>query len=404
MMCRSSRDNFLFSSLPLFLIVLFSGVSKAFISTESNLRHRHELLSTTVLKVSASELLYQDQQQAMLRRATDEEGLLSEKKQPQELVAPKLKAAPPKAGTGFANNASMDVSARLAAEQAKVMKRDGVLRINNVLSPETSDKLRQYLLDQQKAAEEATEKDPRASKLYYGVEQSRKNRCDMHLSLTRGGIQASSEDTNEQNGGEHVVADALQEILGSNGTLRPAYEALVSNEGEFYELAGIITNPGSFRQMIHPDLPFQKTAPLYVVFLGLQDVTEEMGPTSFLVKTHTEKAIKIFESGDMEKKDDQLRKADCRLALLKKGDAVLFDARVLHAGGANDIDKGATRVMLNFSFRNPKVKDNLGYKGSIMPGYVGAMNLGDVGEALKQYADGQQDPFAQYGNGIEAPR
>jgi ectoine hydroxylase-related dioxygenase (phytanoyl-CoA dioxygenase family) len=138
----------------------------------------------------------------------------------------------------------------------------------------------------------------------------------------------------------------------------------------------------------------------YVVFLALQDVTEDMGPTAFLLKTHTEKAIKDFESVDPEKKNDQLRKADCRLATLKRGDAVLFDARVLHAGGANDINKGANRVMFNFSFRNPKVKGDIGYKGSIMPGYVGAMNLGDIGKALNEYAKGETEPFADYGNGI----
>ncbi len=160
------------------------------------------------------------------------------------------------------------------------------------------------------------------------------------------------------------------------------------------------TNPGSYRQMIHPDLPYQVEAPLYVVFLALQDVTDEMGPTSFLLKTNTAKAIDIFDSGDMDVKDDQLVNADCRMATLKKGDAVVFDARVLHCGGANDQQNGSTRVMLNFSFRNPKVKGDMGYKGSMMPGYVGAMKLSDVSEALARYSEGELDPFSKYGNGL----
>ncbi|KAL7537547.1 hypothetical protein ACHAXR_007902 [Thalassiosira sp. AJA248-18] len=407
---------------------LLNGMAEAFLpsaSKSSTTTHSCKIISTqyynhhhvdppststsspthTALKmISASELLYQDQQEAMLRRAIREEELLSEKKQPKELIAPKLKAKPPKSGTGFANTAAMDITTRLAAEQCKVLKRDGVLRVNNVLSAEVAERLRQHLLDQQKVAEEETRKDPRASQMYYGVEQARKNRCDLHLSLRRGGIQTSSSDDDDDNDNEttadqgHVVADALQEILGVDGTLRSVYENLVSTEGEFYELAGIITNPGSSRQMIHPDLPFQKTAPLYVVFLALQDVTEEMGPTSFLLKTHTDKAIKIFEGGG--DKDEQLRGADCRLATLKQGDAALFDARILHAGGANDAEEGATRIMFNFSFRNPKVSSYLGYKGSIMPGYVGAMTLGDIGGALVKYSEGEQDPFAQYGDGI----
>ena len=355
--------------------------------------------SRTTHHVSASELLYQDQQQAMLRRAILEENLLQSKKQPTALEAPTLKLSPPKSGTGFATSAATNKSTRRAEEQAKVIRRDGVVRIDNVLSCEVADKLRQYLLDQQQVVQEATKQDPSKSKLFYGVEQSRKNRCDMHLSLLRGGVNAGAGGIADAVG-EHVLADALLEILGKEGTLPDLYQSLVTAEGEFYELAGIITNPGSYRQMIHPDLPYQAEAPLYVVFLALQDVTEEMGPTSFLLKTNTVKAIGIFESGDMEAKDEQLVNADCRMATLKKGDAVLFDARVLHCGGANDLQNGSTRVMLNFSFRNPKVKGDMGYKGSMMPGYVGAMTLSDVSEALGRYSKGDLDPFSKYGNGL----
>lgn len=357
---------------------------------------RRRTLHHQSLFSSARDLLYQDQQEAMHRRALREEELLTEKKKPKTLEAPtKLKAGPEKAGTGFAEASSKEM--RLGTAQAKILKRDGVLRINSALSPEVSTRLRQHLLDQQTVAEKETEKDAAASKLYYGVEQARKNRCDMHLSLSRSGVQGESE-----NDEGHVLADALQALLSNDGgTLRPVYEALVSTKGEFYELAGIITNPGSNRQMIHPDLPFQKDAPLYVIFLALQDVTEAMGPTSFLLKSHTEKTINIFDSGDMEAKDEQLRKANCCLATLGAGDAVVFDARILHCGGANDLEAGATRVMLNFSFRNPKVQGDIGYKGSMMPGYVGSMTLGDVSDALDRYKAGDADPFAKYGNGIE---
>ncbi|CAJ1947109.1 unnamed protein product [Cylindrotheca closterium] len=368
----------------------------------STKRHiQNEFASSTSLLSSASELLYQDQQEAMLRRALHEEELLSQKSMPKELQAATIKAKPPKSGTGFADKGAMDPSTRQAAEQAKIMKRDGVLRINNVLSPDVCDKLRQYMLDQQTLVESETASNPQASKIYYGVEQTRKNRADMHLTLTKGGVKLTDGNSDDESTAddENVLAEALQELLSSDGTLRPIYEALVSKEGEFYELAGIITKPGSYRQMVHPDLPFQDNAPLYVIFLALQDVTEEMGPTSFLLKSHVKKAIEIFDGGDMDAKDDQLRKADCRFATLSKGAAVLFDARVLHCGGANDIDKGATRVMLNFSFRNPKVQGDIGYKGSMMPGYVGAMTLGNVSDALDRYNEGEIDPFASYGDG-----
>jgi ectoine hydroxylase-related dioxygenase (phytanoyl-CoA dioxygenase family) len=145
--------------------------------------------------------------------------------------------------------------------------------------------------------------------------------------------------------------------------------------------------------MVHPDLPYQENAPLYVIFLALQDVTEGMGPTSFLLRTHTGEANAIFASGDMERKDEQLSNADCRMSTLRKGDAVLFDARTLHCGNANEEQ---TRVLFNFSFRNPQVGGSLGYKGSIRPGYEGAMSLRGMADALVAYESGDENPFAKY--------
>jgi len=203
---------------------------------------------------------------------------------------------------------------------------------------------------------------------------------------------------------KHVLADSLQYLLGEDGTLRFLYENLVTLKGEFYELAAVITDPGSTRQKVHPDLPFQDTAPLYVIFLALQDVDESMGPTSFLLRTHTAKENALFKDPSQEVRDAQLSSAECRLSTLKKGDAVLFDARILHCGNANDLENGSTRALFNFSFRNPKITADLGYKGSIRPGYTQAMNLGDISDALIAYGKGvdggDRDPFAKYGDGL----
>ena len=46
------------------------------------------------------------------------------------------------------------------------------------------------------------------------------------------------------------------------------------------------------------------------------------------------------------------------------------------------------------------MQGDLGYKGSIRPGYCGKMTLGDVGDALIAYGDGDDDPFAKYGDGL----
>jgi hypothetical protein len=351
--------------------------------------------SPSALKSSAQDLLYQDQQQAMARRSGFEETLM--KNNIQELVAPKLKPKPANSGTGFASNKQVDPAARLAVEQCKVIKKDGVLRIDGAMNSDLADQLREYVLEQQALAKTVTQENPNLSQSFYGVENQRKSRCDLQLSLLKGGFK-SDRGAPVDDSESHVLADALQELLGQKGTLRPLYEQLVTLEGEFYELAAVITDPGSDRQQVHPDLPFQKTAPLYVIFLALQDVTEAMGPTTFLSGTHTEKETDTFM--DMNKRDDQLSQAACKIATLKKGDAVLFDARILHCGNANQLVGGSTRAIFNFSFRNPKVAGNLGYPGSMRPAYSGEINLGDVSDALLAYENGEKDPFAEYGDGL----
>ena len=375
------------------LLSLLSHGTTAFAPTPGATTRRQSSWSSSALAAfSASDLLYEDQRAAMARRSAFEETLLS--KNTKELKAPKIKLS---SGTGFGGGGG-SAQEKLAAEQAKVVQRDGVLRINSALSPALADKLRAYVLEQEKIAEEETRKNPALSQAFYGVEKARKNRCDLQLSLLRGGFAADDIGAVVDEKYPHVVADALQELLGSDGTLRPLYENLVGPEGEFYELAAVITHPGSDRQQVHPDLPFRPNPPLYVVFLALQDVNESMGPTSFLLGTNTLEERIIFD--DMAQRDEQLEKASCRLATLKKGDAVVFDARVLHCGNANLADSGTARAMFNFSFRSPKEKGDLGYPGSIRPAYCGAMTLGDVSNALAEYESGNKEPFAKYGNGL----
>lgn len=357
---------------------------------ERNLAHKvHTSLFSSF---DAKDLLYQDQQLAMEKRALYEETLLKKAK---ELKSPILKPKQAKSGTGFGGGASkVDPNVQLAVEQVKVLRRDGVIRIDNALSNELADDFRTQILRQKNDAASMIEANLVPSEALYGVENQRSSRCDLQLSLLRP----------ENDDQRHVLADTLQELLGNCGTLRHIYEQLVTLDGEFYELAAVITDPGSSRQKIHPDLPFKKDAPLYVVFLALQDVNEAMGPTSFLLKTHTDKENRKFNNPSIEVRDKQISSADHRISTLQKGDAVIFDARLLHCGNANDSKNGSTRVLFNFSFRNPKVVGDLGYKGSMRPCYERKMRLKEVSDALVEYEDDDTiDPFLKYGNGIDVP-
>jgi hypothetical protein len=349
---------------------------------------------------SASDLLYEDQQNALERQALHEESLLSSKSR--ELIAPKVTPRA-QAGTGFGGGKSKKQNSHswLAIEQAKVLEQEGVIRIDQVLSNCVADQLRAHILEQQIVAQTRTEDDPSTSHSYYGIENRRKNRCDLQLSLLQGGYKADHGGV--VNGDEpNLVAEALQELLGTNGSIRQLYEHLVTLQGEFYELAALVTNPGSQRQTVHPDLPFKEKAPLYVIFIALQDVTLAMGPTSFLLRTHTKEKNEKFNI--QSEKDQLLEKAENRFSTLKKGDAVVFDARILHCGNANDPIDGSTRVLFNFSFRNPQVTGNLGYPGSIRPGYCGALTLQDIDDALVLYGAGDNNPFATYSDGLQKRR
>jgi ectoine hydroxylase-related dioxygenase (phytanoyl-CoA dioxygenase family) len=149
---------------------------------------------------------------------------------------------------------------------------------------------------------------------------------------------------------------------------------------------------------------------LYVVFVAVQDVTATMGPTTFLLGTNTLEARKAYEC-DL---DSLVANAEIRETTMKAGDLVVFDARTMHCGNANLGDEDGIaapdRALFNFSFRNPAVMGNLGYKGSSRPRYTAqGIRLGHI----LQVVDGRKEhenlkgepklppPFARYGNGLE---
>lgn len=179
-----------------------------------------------------------------------------------------------------------------------------------------------------------------------------------------------------------------------------------------YTQTGVTTSKGSARQCVHPDLPFQATAPLYVVFLALQDVTTEMGPTTFLLGSNTQAARDAYE--DPNAMDAFISSCEIRETTMKTGDLVVFDARTMHCGNANvggsgeGADDAPDRALFNFSFRNPEVTGSLGYKGSMRPLYTKQeIRLGDVLHIVdgqtKDAKEGESSPppFAQYGNGLD---
>lgn len=278
-----------------------------------------------------------------------------------------------------------------ADEWKSTIDSDGVVKIPSALSPNLAEAF-QYSLEDQKVlawfagmeGEEAA-----AGRKFYG-QRHNENNCELQLSLLRGGF-AGDNAKNVSDTEAHILADVLVDVLGPSGSLTPLFEDLVSSEGELYELAASVTDPGNSVEegKVQSLLPIQgtstDTSPLYSIILALQDIDENMAPMSFFVNSHS--------SGDSQF-------AACRLATMKRGDAIVFDARILSTPNTN---AGETYTMLNIGFRNPKVPNGIGYVGSLRPGYRGALNFGDLKGSLAAYGDGDGDAFKKYGDGIREP-
>lgn len=145
-----------------------------------------------------------------------------------------------------------------------------------------------------------------------------------------------------------VVIDALREALGSSGSaLGSAFAALAGGlDAELWELGVVVSEPGAAHQPLHLDAP---ELCLFTSFVALQGVTAEMGPTVFLPGTHSAVAHRRYGTDPVAFLGETRRV----FALLGAGDAVLYDSRVLHAGGENRSDQ--TRMLMYITFRHADV-------------------------------------------------
>ena len=143
---------------------------------------------------------------------------------------------------------------------AAVLQKEGLIRVNDALSKSTAAELQAYVLQQREASRQLVKDGAASAEECFGVELERGGglRCDLLLPLP-------------------PLVSVLSELLGAKGKLGPLLQQVCGAESHLYELCTLITEPGSPRQTVHPDTPFQKNTPLYVVFVALQDVSNAMG-------------------------------------------------------------------------------------------------------------------------------
>lgn len=172
-----------------------------------------------------------------------------------------------------------------------------------------------------------------------------------------------------------AVKAAVLEVVAA---VAPLLAEVITDEALICELACIVSAPGAPRQQLHADTKIGDRGWLVSMFVALQDVASDMGGTIVVPSSHCAEPHADFHatccSGDSDQpactaSDAQEDWAVSRGAQRfegRAGDALLFDSRVLHCGGANTSTK--RRRMLYVTWKIPYCEP-LGSTYSLLPEY-----------------------------------
>ena len=250
-----------------------------------------------------------------------------------------------------------------SADLFNVALDQGVVRINNVMSPDTARSLRALILDElEKAKSDHKEIGESPDIEQFSRVLSSENRWDFRLKLFP------------------EVELAMQNLLAPGSAVGDLLEKLVLSDGKLFELGAFVTINGASRQDIHSDTKWSPVPAIYTCLFALQDISPEMGPTVFFPATQTKEPVYSAPLPDSAG-SRVLEGADVPfvLATLSCGDAAVYDSRTLHCGGGNRSD--AARAVFYFSFTNaagPLATDkNFWNVTSILPDYVDKFRLAD---------------------------
>lgn len=348
----------------------------------------HPSEERTAVGLSPSQLLYREQEKLLVERGKLEAKLMEEA--PTSILAASvIKGAGSSGGFGGgskqrgSSNKKKSVSLQ-AQGHAERLQRDGVIRMDHVLSAATADRLRDYVLDLRAQSERMVQEGRVPSLDCFADVLLQNKRCDLKLPLL-----ADSPNV------DPIVGQALYELLVAS-PVGATIRSLLGPDAVLQELSCLMSDPGSDRQVMHPDTPCspvaQEAAVLYTCFVALQNVDADMGPTTWLPSTHHYEIHQAFQddyvpsTSTHSRKDELLRTRPIVLGVLPKGSCGMFDSRLLHCGGANTSDK--TRAIFYVSFRNPSIAYS-GNPPSIRPELVNQFTLSSLEEELVLFHKGQ---------------
>eukprot|EP00586_Coscinodiscus_wailesii_P004729 CAMPEP_0172480700 /NCGR_PEP_ID=MMETSP1066-20121228/6050_1 /TAXON_ID=671091 /ORGANISM="Coscinodiscus wailesii, Strain CCMP2513" /LENGTH=252 /DNA_ID=CAMNT_0013242263 /DNA_START=688 /DNA_END=1446 /DNA_ORIENTATION=- len=224
---------------------------------------------------------------------------------------------------------------------AQTLSNRDVVRVDNGLSVATAQRLQEFIDETLDYSLEVVNsfRVPRGFRFAYVLEKG--NRYNMLLPFDDDKERQRQRDEQEAASisspppDSSVMLDAMNELLREAGTIGPILEELLGENAILYELACLISDPGSNRQAIHPDIVFQPDRiPLVACFVSLQDVDSSMGPTVFLPDTVLEDYHRKINN-DAEA-DEMLKSIPSVISTLNMGDRSLYNPMVLHAGGGNE--------------------------------------------------------------------
>ena len=134
--------------------------------------------------------------------------------------------------------------------------------------------------------------------------------------------------------------------------------ACLGPDAILWELSALRSRPGAQAQPLHPDVVWRTAEPsAIVVWIALCDVTRDMGPTLFLPGTHTQQAHAAFQAAEDAGAPPGVAASvaagavGCEAGtapLLRRGDALLMDSRVLHGGLGNSSKRARTLFYCTF--------------------------------------------------------
>jgi len=212
-----------------------------------------------------------------------------------------------------APNVSLESLARDPSSAAEALAEEGLLRLDGLLSAGDAAALRAHVDCILEKSIEAVARGEEQFSSLFGPVMSRSFRYDVLLRFD-----------------DHVLR-VVRRLLHS---VAPLLMQTVGDDCALCELSGLVSDPGAIAQPVHHDTQFDGSNPRVSLLVALQDVTAQMGPTLFLPRTNTpEWHLAYLERG--EQLEDLLESTPHVRGLLGAGDAILYDTRLLHCGGAN---------------------------------------------------------------------